>query len=748
MKRKSNQRITKIKIDRILELVKKAEQTSVKDGTTIQEPGEELVPYPDMNRLRIWSRDYFTKGLDKILINRFDDDGQTYMTTFIDGLPLFTKMTKSFDHADLPLDEYTLSDYLSVNGSLDFSTHWVSGFKSDNYIKFSDFNSTTPFTTGTQFIIKFQTGSDITTSQSILHCDPWLSIQIGDGVFNCYSWSQAKTITGASVSANTTYWIRVTISSSTNRTFEYSTDNFQNVKYIFSTNEINQATTSTPQHGFRIGHGTSTGYDTPFLGKIDLLNSSRRLGSNAVVVPMEIQSSKNTIVETSKPGLWLSNLIAPTAGKGGSWLRHNLIHEDTPIESINNDVIGNYSFSFLQRSEIQREGDETKYIEIAYAQHWSPSVESCTSHDSCQMQLCSRKTLPDLCDYFGKGYAPYQSLVVPVDVDMQSYELTSSKCIDYSFRDGWYEFIMHNFKNHIVGSDWSYTFKFTPNGNGSGNNYGTGDNPEADNGSNGGCITGTITYQNITVEGYTTCQQTINSCFQTGQSIFNPSVPSSDDNNINILDNDDHVLTLTPSALYPYGTPITNGSCSGSTCLYNVRTSDIINVQSTGTFIYGGSTCSFGGWNECTFWSCVPGWPDNVKKVMVEGGQLALQSDGSYKAGNISDNISIYNGNRLLSVTRQSGATPVYGKIHVYVSNNSSDSQNNVNIYLNIIDLKAQYESKGLSWNYDCGTPRFELKFSTTPCEESYCTHLVIASNVDINDLGDISKLNKLDLTM
>ena len=126
MKRKSNQRITKIKLDKVLELLKKAEGIKPQDGTTVQAPGEELTPYPDMDQLRSWSRKYFTKGLDKILINRFDDDGQTYMTTLVDGLPLFTKMTKTFDKKQLPLIEYHLADYLTVIGTLNINTHWVS----------------------------------------------------------------------------------------------------------------------------------------------------------------------------------------------------------------------------------------------------------------------------------------------------------------------------------------------------------------------------------------------------------------------------------------------------------------------------------------------------------------------------------------------------------------------------------------------------------------------------------------------
>jgi len=729
MRRKSNQRITKIKLDKILELVKKAEATNVKDGTVIQEPGSELVPYPDMDKLRIWSRKYFTKGLDKISINRFASDGQTYMTTLIDGLPLFTKMTKSFDTINLPVDEYQLADYLTTIGTLNFNSHWVSGFGTNNYIK-TDM-TISKWTTGTQIILKFQTSSDITTGQSIIHGEPMIGLEIRDGKFECYSWSQNKTITGASVTANTTYWIRITVSSNINRTYEYSTDNFTTTNYIFSTNEIAQANPNANDRGCYIGQNTSTGWDTPFLGKIDLLNSSRRLGSDSIVVPMESQIAKNAAVETSKPGLWLSNLVAPTAGKGGSWLRHNLIHEDEPIELINNDVIGNYVFSYLQRSEITREGDDYRLVPISYAQHWSPSVESCASHDSCQSMLCNRTSV-DPCNIFGKGYTPYQTLVVPVDVDMQSYDLDKSKCINYQFRDGWYEFVMHNFKNHIVGSDWSYTFKLTPNGNGSGNNYGTGDNPEADNGSNGGCVTGTITYTNITSDGIVECSQEVNSCFITNRAWFNPSSPSS---------SNDQLLDDSTTKIYSYQNKsvccysCNNGittSFSGTPYVKSVKVQDSnirgdwqVYIDQLGPDYYRWSTT---GNNS----SCTASTPDSC----------GVEAEF---------NINTYCANLTIVSVAKSGQWCNEHWIRAQILTQASEDTQpptDVNIYLIIEDQKKMFDEQGIAWNFDCSFPRFNIRFSTTPCSESYCTNLLIASNVDINDLGDISKLNELNLEL
>ena len=724
MKRKSNQRITKIKLDKVLELLKKAEGIKPQDGTTVQAPGEELTPYPDMDQLRSWSRKYFTKGLDKILINRFDEDGQTYMTTLVDGLPLFTKMTKTFDKKQLPLIEYHLADYLTVIGTLNINTHWVSGFQDNsNYIKVTQPNNT--FTVGTQFIFKFQTGSDITSGQTIFHGQNKIMLEIYDGVFRIWSWTQNKYITGASVIANTTYWVRVTVTSTSNRTFEYSTDNFETVKYIFSTNEVSQGNRNEIMNSNGLLIGLSS-YDLTyaFKGKFDLLNSSRRLGSSGTVVSMMNagESTYGVPVETSKPGLWLSNLIAPTAGKGGSWLRHNLIHQDTPIELLNNDTIGNYSFSFLQRSIISRDASSTGDVYWnSYAQHWSPSAVSCTSHDSL---VAIYSALYDYsCAPFGAGYTPYQSLVVPVDVDMQTYEETGSKCLDYDFREGYTGLLKTHFHNRVVGTDWTYELWFTPNGGGSANNYGQSENPDTtlDDGNNGGCITGTITYTNITSDGIIECQQTVNSCFKTGQTLFNPNVPSSNDS---ILD-DNNFKVETHKVQK-------SACCSSALELYNYSNETAI---PSGAYLLSGSLTSYKDGCNVTI---IPGtYHLHIDSMTCGIGYAgwALYSEGD-------DYIN------LTSACTTGGCGTVNARGTISLANSSqSTTENNVNIYLIITDLRKKYAELGMPWSYDCTMNAFEFKFSTTQCQESYCTNLLIASGVDINNLGDISKLNNLHLT-
>ena len=77
------------------------------------------------------------------------------------------------------------------------------------------------------------------------------------------------------------------------------------------------------------------------------------------------------------------------------------------------------------------------------------------------------------------------------------------------------------------------------------------------------------------------------------------------------------------------------------------------------------------------------------------------------------------------------------------IYNKKVEPEEGINLYLNIYDLKKQYESEGIPWTGDCGTARFDIEISTTKCDESYCKSILIAENVDINSLGDISKLEE-----
>lgn len=111
----SNQRITKIKLDTVLDLLEKAESIPVEDAVTIDTPGGELASYPTINLLRFWTRDNILKGISGVMpsykykctysdqdIRDLSSDSSydpeniasPGLTTILDGLILDTSMHK------------------------------------------------------------------------------------------------------------------------------------------------------------------------------------------------------------------------------------------------------------------------------------------------------------------------------------------------------------------------------------------------------------------------------------------------------------------------------------------------------------------------------------------------------------------------------------------------------------------------------------------------------------------------------
>lgn len=521
MKRKSNQRITKIKRDRIEDLLKQAENTNVQDGTVIQEAGAELVPYPNFDRLRTWTRKYITKGLNKILINNIDQTGKKYITTLIDGLPLFTKTSKTV--------------------------------------------------------------------------------------------------------------------------------------------------------------GIST----------------------------------TTQIETTKPGLWLSNLIQPrSATTAGSYICHNLINT-TLLDTPNLDTLGQYSYSFLQRGIYHRTSGSVHYNHDSYAQHWSPSYLSCISHDSLIIPFNNLR----------RTYTPYQTLVFPKDPDMQEYEETASKDIEYKFVNNDDQTIptITDFNGRIVGEGWSYEFMFTPNGDGSGNNYGDGGNPGNDNGSNGGCMTGTITYSDSAYEN-SYCTQTINTCFQTIGSYFNPNVP--DLSNYKLLDDGTNNQDL-----------IERDGYSASCCNYKLYNPGYV----TG-YYYAKITHTPGsGYEDCKGWKYLT---QDGEYHTTESRNLSTSEPIFLNYYSGSATCGTYGINPELQGSCGGWCGYNTGSIHMTLKPTPPEPLTGVDIYMIITDLKCQYEDQGLPWTHGCGTDRFTYYFSTQKSTNKCDKNILIASNIDINKLGDISKLN------
>lgn len=527
-RKRSNQRITKIKKDFVLELLKKAEATDVADACVIQVPGSDLIPYPNMTDLRNWTRDYLLKGVNKLYQVKLDDDGQTYLTTIVDGLPLFTKLTKTIDTGD----------------------------------------------------------------------------------------------------------------------------------------------------------------------------------------------TENPTVETSKPGLWLSNLVAPVSNSlSGSWLRHNLIHDnESSYDYVNSDIIGNYAYSFFQRGIIHRTNGSTHSDNDSYCQHWSPSALGTISHDA----IVIPKNL------LRSTYTSYQTLVVPTDPDMQYYSETLSKDVEFDFSDNNNNEppSITQFNGRVVGDGWTYELEFKGNGHGSGSDYGDNPSPDSENGNNGGCVTGTIVYADSNLGS--TCVQEVNSCFQTTQSFFNPDVPDLSD--YELLDDDNQTYNVITTDLRYIG------CCSGYVFdIYNSPDAGRNRAKITGTY-----TCS-GASTACTM-----GVKDN------DSGEYVTSTDNwtfgyTYSACGVGG--THYKLTNVGPVNEDCNCASSYcGSLYgtgvlVTQAYKEYEDEEGINIYFIIVDLKKQYEEQGLPWSGGCGTARFTYYYSTKKCEESYCRNFLIAENVDINSLGDISKI-------
>lgn len=697
MRRRSNQRITKIKKDFIEELLKRAEAMDVADGTSIQPPGSDLIPYPDMDNLRHWTRDYLLKGLTKVYPVKLDTDGQTYLTTLIDGLPLFTKLTKTVKY-DTFMPAH-LDESITVIGSPVIGDNGVvSGFSTANYLR-----TNISISDGDEYQIKFTTGSEIKVGTITRYVPPGRTyfLEINGNHSITTGWSKILAVIPTSeVEPNTTYWARIARPVAGKVTYGYSTDG------VNFTSTTSTDTLVGSSDGLFIGVRVDSPDKVlqPFGGTIDLSDSY--IISNGVKTYLwHPEGSTATAFETSKPGLWLSNLIQPvTDSVAGSWLRHNLIHSnESSYDNVNSDVIGNYTWAFFQRGILHRTAGSSHNNNDSYCQHWSPSALSCISHDAIIIPSNNLRST----------YTSYQMPVVPNDANMQYYEETISKDVEYTFVDNNDNIPLTTtgFNGRVVGKDWSYELLFTPNHSGSSGN-------PSNNDSTGGCITGTITYYDPITD--ITCEQNINSCFETPQGTFNSNLPHNPDNQI-LDDKDIEVITRKFKLI---------GCCSSI--------ADDFEIFNAGTYL-----ASFSASVSCgTYSSNTPGPAycyHEISNCGVGGSYRQFRFSDATEGWTLGWNSSGCPGGTWCGDNYGHGTFKL-------VKPSDIKEQNNVNIYMNIKDNKTEFEANGLPWTGNCNVPRFEISYSTEPCTSTYCTSKLIASNVDINSSGFVSNLTDLNL--
>lgn len=666
---KSNQRITKIKRDPIEELLKKAEATDVEDGCQVQPQGMDLTPYPDMNSLRLWVHDYLLKGLNVIYNNELSIDGQTCMTTIVDGLPLFTKLSKtikqkavgiSFEQPVLTEDGTIGGSSFAVNGLPAMGTNlYVMTNPNTGYYYYAGYLPNQQFTYYNPDAIKLT---------SITFNNTSIPSNIEDDILKTFQ---------LDASNDNSVWTTIGTYSRTNSAAGSGNDSIE----------------ITTEYAFKYFRFT---LKEAFNG-----NTNKQAVSYCRLDGIVENGIAN--VETSKPGLWLSNLCEPyQVSQAGGWLRQNLINDYyKEYTNLNSDTIGNYSFSYFQRGIIHRDAGSTHADNDSYCQHWSPSALGCISHDSLIIPTNNLRNT----------YTSYQTLAVPSDVDKQSYFETLSKDVEFTFVDNNNNIPLSTttFNGRVVGDGWQYEFVFEPNHGGSGNNYGETEE-DVPNGSNGGCVTGQITYQ---LDNGDVCVQTIDKCFVTDQALFNPYNHSTGD----ALDNDNTIImpigisgegvngtSLDEPPIYgKYYRASLTGNCNGS--------GEVYLINDDGTHSTTSQSWKYETWMSSG--NCRPR-PFGISHIghSCKGCGTCYISHGC--------------GSGTLYLTE------------------TLEPQTNVTIYLNIWDLQKEYAAQGLPWAYTCEYDRFRVEISTQPCSDWYCKSFVIAENVDINDLGDISALQRI----
>lgn len=675
---KSHQRITKIKRDVIAALLARAEALDVKDGCSIQPAGSDLAPYPDMNNLRIWTRTNLLKGMNKTFITSdakivdntwvqpvLDQDGTAGGSTPAAYANKYHETGAPFKAFDSDTEEnktFWICDNTGTTAQADLTFYTPEPVKVKQYHVLFD-------------------GNDIMI----------------DG--------QVK----ASNDGSTWYVIgSFTDNNSADLTVECESDD----KYKY----IQLHSIKRPSSNWVVVWRANI---IPVPDKI-AEDSLPILTTIIDGLPIYTKISKTTTQgETTKPGLWLSNLIQPyTETLAGSYLRQNFVHtSESQLSDIMAKSLGNYSYSYLQRGIIHRTAGSAHSNDDSYCQHWSPSALGCISHDAI--------VIPE--KLLRSTYTSYQSLVVPTNPDMQRYNETLSKDVEFEFVDNNNNIPLDKtmFNGRVVGDGWTYEFEVVPNHSGSKHNYQP--HPESTDldDSNGGCVTGTLTYTNENG----TCTQEVNSCFITTQAFFNPLIEDLPAGTKSIgvkSDVKQYNMTIAPDVCCGYA------YCSEefTSGYYAVRVSDIqnfcsnkevrtrINDVTTGTLIVG-NVSQNAALNSDTY-RCGVG----KSGYYIGGIQLEYGSGDNWDS----------------TCGGFCGGTAATAQVTM-VENTAITEQSGINIYLNIKDLRAEYEAQGLPWTYDCETSRFTITvdFEDKSKTDKYTTTQIIAANIDVNSLGDIS---------
>ena len=153
-----------------------------------------------------------------------------------------------------------------IYGNPTISNGAVSNFSESNYLQVLNGKQDKA-----DYIIKFTTGSTTkATSQGILCAENFFTLEISKNTWNVvtYNWETGADTTLFTASANTTYWVKISVNGKT-KTFRYSTDG-ESYTLVASFTDNNMDITN--DYSLRIGNHSLNRllYERAFLGSVDL----------------------------------------------------------------------------------------------------------------------------------------------------------------------------------------------------------------------------------------------------------------------------------------------------------------------------------------------------------------------------------------------------------------------------------------------------------------------------------------------
>ena len=217
--------------------------------------------------------------------------------------------------------EYMLNgkeNAIKFRGDLIDSNGVISGFTDYNCLQL---NGPTARVDNSEYVVKFTTNDDLNTTQAIIASEHWICLDLGiiDGSLSTWNWETSSAVALNSVSANTTYWVKI-VCSGTSRTFSISTDGTNYTQMITYTDNTLNDTTMLEDYDFVLGRYSHQSTN-PFLGSIDLKESYIKRnnefiwdGSNYTVLPkyMNTQANYNWFISSEGYGVCGQYVLDPT----------------------------------------------------------------------------------------------------------------------------------------------------------------------------------------------------------------------------------------------------------------------------------------------------------------------------------------------------------------------------------------------------------------------------------------------------